>query len=64
MTTKPIKLTKNITELQMHVEFELKFQDLWIGLYWKRQGNCFDAWICFLPCLPLHFSCWWHNPKQ
>lgn len=43
---------------------EFKPQDLWIGLYWKRIGNCWDFWLCLLPCVPLHFSMWWHDPGQ
>lgn len=47
-----------------NAEFEWKVQDLWIGAYWRRQGNCTDLWICLLPCVPLHVS-WWHNdPEQ
>jgi hypothetical protein len=45
-------------------QFEFKLQDLWIGAFWKRIGNCMDLWICFLPCIPLHLSWWWHDPEQ
>jgi len=39
-------------------------RDIWIGLYWKRIGNCLDVSICFLPCCPLHL-CWhWSDPEQ
>ena len=41
-----------------NLQLEFKPQDLWIGLYWRREGNCVDVWVCLLPCLPLHFSCW------
>ena len=44
-----------------NVEFEWKPQDLWIGAFWKRQGQCIDLWICFVPCIPLHIS-WWGPP--
>ena len=44
--------------------FEWKPQDLWIGAFWKRIGNCWDLWICFIPCVPLHVSWWMHDPEQ
>lgn len=44
--------------------FEFKPQDLWIGVFWKRIGNCLDVWICFLPCVPLHLAWRWHDPEQ
>jgi hypothetical protein len=49
---------------QWRAEFEWKLADLWIGAFWKRQGNCVDLWICFVPCVPLHVSWWWSDPKQ
>jgi hypothetical protein len=52
------------TDFQWRAGFEFKLQDLWIGAFWKRIGNCVDLWICFLPCLPLHISWWWHDPAQ
>lgn len=39
--------------------FEWKLQDMWVGWFWKRTGNCVDLWICVLPCVPLHVSWWW-----
>lgn len=41
------------------IGIEFKLQDLWVGVYWKRVGNSVDAWICLLPCLPIHVSWWW-----
>lgn len=52
------------TDVMVRVRFEWKPQDLWIGAFWKRIGNCVDVWICLLPCVPLHV-CWhWHDPEQ
>lgn len=52
---------------QLSVRLELKWEDLWIGVFWKRQNHdkgllwekplefkTLDIWICVLPCLPLH----------
>lgn len=44
--------------------FELKWRDIWVGLYWKQIGNCIDVWICFIPCIPLHISWWWHDTAE
>lgn len=41
-------------------------RDAWIGVYWNRIGNAMDVYICLLPFLPLHFSCWgkrWGMPS-
>lgn len=45
-------------------QFEFKLQDLWVGAFWKRLGNCWDLYICLLPCVPLHISWWFHDPAQ
>jgi hypothetical protein len=60
----PTASGRTATDFQWRVGFEFKLQDLWIGAFWKRSGNCVDLWICFLPCLPLHISWWWHDPEQ
>jgi hypothetical protein len=49
-----------------NLQLEWKPQDAWIGAFWRRDGNCLDLWVCVLPCLPLHFSCWgarWGMPS-
>lgn len=49
--------------------FELKWQDLWIGVFWKTTYACTDSgkvpfatdvWICLLPCVPLHLKVFHH----
>lgn len=47
-----------------HCQLEWKPQDLWVGAFWKRNGNCVDLWVCLIPCVPIHLSWWWHDPKQ
>jgi len=38
------------------MRFEVKAQDVWIGLFWKRSDlpKMLHIWIGVLPCLPLH----------
>ncbi len=36
---------------RLSVRLELKTADLWVGAYFA--GN--EAWVCLIPCLPLHF---------
>lgn len=33
---------------------EWKFPDLWIGVFWRVDGQRVDVWTCILPCLPIH----------
>jgi len=39
-------------KLRFYLSLEWKPQDLWIGIYVKP-GH---AWLCLLPCLPLHLE--------
>lgn len=41
-----------------NLQLEFKLRDAWIGAYWVHDGNCFDIWVCIVPCIPIHFSCW------
>jgi len=54
----------------MKIKFELKWQDMWVGAYWKKKNIVigkiplkvkikeeFHIWICVVPCLPIHV--WW-----
>jgi len=56
------------------VTLEFKLADLWIGAFWKasiqetlapqkRRYRRFDLWVCFLPCLPVHFT-WIMDARQ
>lgn len=45
------------------VRFELKLQDLWVGVFWNKTvtlsgqlSHRYDIWICFVPCVPLHIT--------
>ncbi len=60
----PTASGKPATAFQWRWEFEFNPRFLWVGLTWKRIGNCVDLWLCVLPCVPLHVSWWWHDPEQ
>lgn len=44
------------------IRLELKWQDLWIGVYWSGPYGDKDSesmiynhiWICLIPCIPIH----------
>jgi hypothetical protein len=47
----------------LRIGLEFKLADMWVGIYWRRgclelYGQRYDAWICVLPCLPVHVR-WW-----
>ena len=49
-----------------NIDWKFKIEDFWIGVFWKRDGNCLDMYICIIPCFPIHFSCWgdrWGMPS-
>ena len=41
--------------LSYRIRVEVKVQDAWIGFFWDRKADGWHAWLCLLPCLPLHF---------
>lgn len=47
-----------------NAQFEFKFEDFWIGVFWRRIGNAWDLWCCLIPCFPLHISWGWHDTRQ
>ncbi len=57
-------IAQRMTLALWYARFEFKLQDLWVGAFWKTSGNCFDLWICFLPCVPLHVCLSYHDPEQ
>ena len=36
------------------MRFEMKKQDMWIGVYWRQDRYALHVWVCLLPMLPLH----------
>lgn len=32
-------------DFQWRWQFEFKLQDLWVGAFWKRIGNCVDLYV-------------------
>jgi len=57
-------ITKRLVLEGWSCRVEYKLRDMSIGVYWVTEGHCLDAWICVLPCLPIHLSAWWHDPAQ
>jgi len=57
----------------MKIKLELKWNDLWVGAYWKNKELSFrpgrwtifkkerHIWICIFPCLPIHI---WYEIKK
>ena len=41
-------------EWDIALEFEPR--DLWVGVYWCRNRNQCDIWICIIPCFPIHLN--------
>lgn len=41
---------------------ELKWQDAWVGAFWKAADNPIlsqtEIWVCVIPCLPIHLKAW------
>jgi hypothetical protein len=50
MSTKAITRWRTVGGYEWRVEFKLP--DLWIGVFWTDS----EAWLCLLPCLPIHFT--------
>jgi hypothetical protein len=40
----------------MKIRVERKWEDAWIGVFWKRQPDRCDIWICIVPCFPIHIT--------
>lgn len=38
----------------MKARFEFKFEDMWVGVFWRKGANQTEVWICLVPCFPLH----------
>lgn len=57
-------IARRLLLVNWYVCLEWKLQDMWVGAFWKRQGHVFDAWICLLPCLPIHVCLIYHDPEQ
>lgn len=38
------------------IALEFKWQDLWIGVFWKRKDSFQHLWVCLFPCLPIHIQ--------
>lgn len=53
------ELHKPIHVFGWTVGIEFKLADLWIGTCFNTDDiGLVDIWICLLPCLPIHISCY------
>jgi hypothetical protein len=47
--------------VKLSISIGWKFQDMWVGLFWRRHdcnpSHGWIAWLCLLPCLPIRVSC-------
>ena len=41
-----------------HLQINWMPTHCFIGAEWMRGDNCFDIWICLLPCISIHISRW------
>ena len=55
-----IKANESGIVRRFSISLEFKLEDLWIGVFFKKEKSPFDdwtgtyVWICLLPCLPIH----------
>ena len=47
-----------------NTQFVWRPRFLFLGAYWYRVGNCWDLYLCLIPCVPFHVSWWYHDPEQ
>lgn len=51
------------TKPRLNVSIKFEPRDLWIGVFWTRQGGpayyILDIYICLLPMLPIRFHFEW-----
>lgn len=62
MKTKKLITLANFERLAINLE--LKPQDCWIGVFWKKELYLLHIWICIIPVLPIHimlFKSNWHG---
>jgi hypothetical protein len=38
------------------IKIEFVPQDFWIGIFWKKQLDRFDLYLCLIPMFPIHFT--------
>jgi hypothetical protein len=51
----------NRLAVKRRLRIEYKFEDFWIGAFWRRDGDRFDLWVCLIPCFPIHYT---QSPHQ
>ena len=58
------EITRRLKFDGWNCQLQFRPRDLWIGLYYVTEGHCVDAWICLVPCVPIHLSWWYHDSEQ
>lgn len=38
------------------VRVERKWEDAWMGAFWRRGPRTLDVWVCLIPCFPIHLT--------
>lgn len=60
-----------LTLVKWTARLEFKLADMWIGLFYRKSIQIaqyrarryhLDAWICLLPCVPLHITLTYADP--
>ena len=46
----------------MKTQTKFKKEDTWLGVFWQNREYEFHAWICIIPCLPIHIS--WNKYRK
>jgi hypothetical protein len=50
--TRTLTAWRTLPHFRLRWRIEFKAADLWIGAFWTQH----EAWLCLLPCLPLHLQ--------
>lgn len=45
-----------ITQPTLRVNLQFELRDLWVGVFWRRNGRFFHLYICLLPTVALHVT--------
>jgi hypothetical protein len=47
----------DVLSRKLSIKLQIVPRDLWVGLYWKKDGHQSWTWfVCLLPCLPIRIK--------